>query len=184
MKKQWKGALAVAAAIAVLLGGSGTLASWNDSATVLSKTVTAGTLSLGPCTVGPGGPTATGWFYRNYDTAPYTAIPDISTFRTFPGQDVYYSCNSKVSATGPRLRADVVAQTGTIGGALAPYLDVNVFLSDSANADITDFTSDYNGQVINVIVLFQFMRSNDNGGQNQSVSIPSFKLVTQQQPIG
>ncbi|NMD59781.1 UNVERIFIED_ORG: alternate signal-mediated exported protein [Nocardia globerula] len=184
MKKQWKGALAATAAIAVLLGGSGTLASWNDSATVLSKTVTAGTLSLGPCTVGPGGPTATGWFYRNYDTAPYTAIPDISTFRTFPGQDVYYSCNSKVSATGPRLRADVVAQTGTIGGALAPYLDVYVFLSDSANADITDFTSDYNGQVINVIVLFQFMRSNDNGGQNQSVSIPSFKLVTQQQPIG
>ena len=46
MNKLTKGAVAAAAAIALLLGGAGTFATWNASSAVADAGITAGTLSI------------------------------------------------------------------------------------------------------------------------------------------
>lgn len=46
MNKLVKGSVAVAAGIALLMGGAGSLALWNDSATITTGTVSTGELSL------------------------------------------------------------------------------------------------------------------------------------------
>ena len=46
MNKLVKGAIAGAAGIALLLGGAGSLALWNSSATITSATINAGTLTV------------------------------------------------------------------------------------------------------------------------------------------
>ncbi|MDI9944213.1 alternate-type signal peptide domain-containing protein [Rhodococcus sp. 1.20] len=61
MKKQTKGAIAAAAAGALLLGGAGSLAVWSDSADVSGGgPVTSGALDLSSCApVGGGGTPST-----------------------------------------------------------------------------------------------------------------------------
>jgi len=54
MNKLLKGSIAGAAGIALLLGGAGTFALWNDSAATAGGTVTTGTMAIGPETAKPG----------------------------------------------------------------------------------------------------------------------------------
>ncbi|MFT2817221.1 alternate-type signal peptide domain-containing protein [Leifsonia sp. A12D58] len=97
MNKLIKGSIAGAAGIALLLGGAGTFASWNDSAAVAGGTIVAGNLSA---------TTTTGtWTVLKNGTTTAVTIPDITAFRAVPGDVLAYTSTVAVVASGNNLVA-------------------------------------------------------------------------------
>lgn len=108
MNKLIKGSIAGAAGIALLLGGAGTLAYWNDSATLGNAgSITAGTLDV---TAGTGAWTTNG-------VAGKAAL-------IVPGDTLVYTENLTLSATGDNLKFTVsdnvagLVTAGSISGAV------------------------------------------------------------------
>jgi alternate signal-mediated exported protein len=113
MNKLAKGAIAGAAGIALLMGGAGTLAYWNDSADVLSANQQ---ISSGDLTVVPA-PAAAVWTVKPWNgTASGTAqtIADISTFKMVPGDLVEYAKSVTVTAVGTTLKLQLTLAPGSI----------------------------------------------------------------------
>src|SRR4051794_282011 len=101
MNKSTKGALATSAAAVLLLGGAGTLAYWNDSATVPGGTVQSGQLELGAPVCGAG------WTLDG-GTA-------FTTQLLVPGDTLTKVCTVDLVATGEHLGADLVVDTPSWG---------------------------------------------------------------------
>jgi alternate signal-mediated exported protein len=97
MNRSTKGALAASAAGALLLGGAGSLAYWNDTGTADGGSITSGTLGLADGTCDPN------WVYASGTDAgtPVTLI--------VPGDSVTKSCTFIVTATGQHLSATLTA---------------------------------------------------------------------------
>ncbi|MDQ0863625.1 alternate-type signal peptide domain-containing protein [Arthrobacter globiformis] len=108
-----KGTAAIAVGAALLLGGGGTLASWNASDTQTPGTVVAGDLDV----VADTGV----WTDRN--GAPVT----ISTYKVVPGDKLTYTQVLNVTLTGNKMAANVTA-TGT--GAVNGFTAANVVVTD------------------------------------------------------
>jgi alternate signal-mediated exported protein len=117
MNKLLKGAVAGAAGIALLLGGAGTFALWNDAATVSGGTIATGTLSI-----------------AKTGTATWTDIsPTVASGATFnpatqalvPGDKVQLKQSVVVSTTGKNLKAEFTFNPASIttNAALAGLLD-------------------------------------------------------------
>ncbi|MCU1583867.1 MAG: hypothetical protein JWM49_423 [Microbacteriaceae bacterium] len=111
MNKLVKGAIAGAAGIALLLGGAGTFALWNSSANVNGGTIVAGNLHLGTATTGS-------WTVAHigtngtYGTA--VTVTDLSKFKASPGDQLTYTSEVPVTATGDNLVAAVSLSPGSI----------------------------------------------------------------------
>lgn len=118
MNKLVKGSIAGAAGIALLLGGAGTLATWNSSAAVTSAAtgITAGTLELTPTS----GVSTDGWKAVNPNApgTPSTSI-NISTFKIVPGDVLTFTKTFDVAAVGNNLTATAALGTGAITAASA-----------------------------------------------------------------
>lgn len=107
MNKLAKGSIAGAAGIALLLGGAGTFALWNSSATVSGGTITAGDL-LVENTDGLGT-----WADQN------GAITTIADYRIVPGDTLTYTDTLQVTATGDNLVATLDLGDGSIAPLVA-----------------------------------------------------------------
>jgi alternate signal-mediated exported protein len=111
MNKLLKGSIAGAAGIALLLGGAGTFALWNQTATVANGSVTSGVLTI-----------AAGDLVRR-DVLPRArcaggvAIPDISTFKIVPGDKLELTQTVTINATGNNLAAKLTYDPATIATA-------------------------------------------------------------------
>ena len=104
MNKLTKGAIATAAGVILLMGGAGTLASWNSSANLgASQAITAGSLSV----------TASSTVTPTWKSGATTINP--STFKIVPGDTLTYSQTFNVAATGDNLLFTVAATSGTFG---------------------------------------------------------------------
>jgi alternate signal-mediated exported protein len=110
-----KGTAAIAVGAALLLGGGGTLASWNAEATGTPGTVVAGDLNVAAA--------AGTWTDRNGATI------DISTYKVVPGDKLTYTQALTVTLTGDKMAANVTA-TGT--GAVNGFTPANVVVSAPA----------------------------------------------------
>ena len=102
MRKTTKGAIAVGAGVALLLGGAGTLAAWNVSQNIAATgNVNTGNLNLTTTTPGT-------WAWGDTATClvPGAAIADITTVKIVPGDCVIYSQDIVVTATGDNLKAE------------------------------------------------------------------------------
>ncbi|MFF2316549.1 alternate-type signal peptide domain-containing protein [Arthrobacter sp. NPDC058097] len=107
-----KGTAAIAVGAALLLGGGGTLASWNAEATGTPGTVIAGDLNV---------TAATGvWTDRTGATI------DISTYKVVPGDKLTYTQVLNVTLTGDKMAANV---TATGAGAVNGFTPANVVVS-------------------------------------------------------
>ncbi|MDY7541682.1 MULTISPECIES: alternate-type signal peptide domain-containing protein [unclassified Cryobacterium] len=109
MNKLLKGSIAGAVGVALLLGGAGTFASWNNSAIVGS----AGAIKAGTLTVTDPAPTTAG-VWRNGPLASSPIIGTIANFRTVPGDTLTYTKNMTVTATGDNLKASLALDPTTI----------------------------------------------------------------------
>ncbi|HWJ65424.1 MAG TPA: alternate-type signal peptide domain-containing protein [Nocardioides sp.] len=105
MKKSTKGALAAGTAVALLAGGAGTLAYWNDTTAVDGGDITTGHLRISDAE------TCSGW---TLDTGEVTAGEafDPATDRLVPGDVISRSCDVLLEASGNHLRATVTATPG------------------------------------------------------------------------
>lgn len=117
MNKLVKGSIAGAAGVALLLGGAGTLALWNDSASINAGTVTSGVLDVANATAGA-------W------------SPDLDLI--VPGDTIVYTDTLEVTATGDNLEATITTNiasiTNNITGAVVTS---SVVVTDSSNAVVT-----------------------------------------------
>lgn len=183
MNKLVKGAIAGAAGIALLLGGAGTLALWNDSATIAAP----GTINAGTLTIAATAPATDGW-----QTASGTAV-DLSTYRVVPGDTLKYVKTFTVTATGNTLSATVAlgalaitaATTGdTIAnGNLAAYLTKTAaFTVDGVTT--TTISGKTGTQTVVVTATMVFPKSTTAGFENNTkngvVNLANFTIALTQ----
>jgi alternate signal-mediated exported protein len=145
MNKLTKAAIAGAAGIALLLGGAGSLAYWNDSADLAGASITAGHLIIEANDDGA---------WEDADGA-----IDIATFRAVPGDVLSYSATFDVTAIGDNLSATVAltgdsivaASTDAKDVALAALLQESVVYDVDGTATST-VTADAGTQTVTVTV--------------------------------
>ena len=109
MNKLVKGAIAIAAGAALLTGGAGTFAYWNDSVGVTGGSITAGNLDVADAT-----PVNGTWTVQKDGTGTAIAVPDITAFVASPGDKFTYVKNVTVTATGNNLVATLALAPGSI----------------------------------------------------------------------
>jgi alternate signal-mediated exported protein len=102
MNKLTKAAIASGVGVALLLGGAGTLASWNSSANIPGGTIVAGNLQ-----VTDGG---AGVWTVNGGTTPIT----IAGYKIVPGDTLTYTKPMSIVATGNNLVATLGIGAGSI----------------------------------------------------------------------
>ncbi|MFE5838384.1 alternate-type signal peptide domain-containing protein [Arthrobacter sp. NPDC056493] len=107
-----KGTAAIAVGAALLLGGGGTLASWNASDSATPGTIIAGDLNVSA---------ATGVWKDGSGNA-----VDISSYRVVPGDTLTYTQVLTVTLSGDKMAANITA-TGT--GANNGFTPANVTVS-------------------------------------------------------
>jgi len=95
-----KGTAAIAVGAALLLGGGGTLASWNASATGTPGTVVAGDLNV----------TATTGVWKDRNDVP---ISNIANYKVVPGDKLTYTQDLDVTLAGDKMAATVAAVGAT-----------------------------------------------------------------------
>jgi alternate signal-mediated exported protein len=123
MNKLLKGSIAGAAGIALLLGGAGTFALWNQTAVVAGGSVTSGVL-----TIANSGNAS----WKDISADKTASTIDISTFKIVPGDKIELTQVVNVKATGDNLKANLAydATTITTAGADAAAVALNQALKD------------------------------------------------------
>ena len=177
MNKLTKGAVAAAAAIALMLGGAGTFATWNASSAVANAGITAGTLSIAP------GAAAGTW-------SDATGAVDLSTYRITPGDVLTFTQDFDVTATGHSLPATLSLTDGAIAAASSSAAEIALAaaLGNSAELTASGLSSDGNGgyvvpagtTAVSVTVTVTFPSSADNASQNGTVSLSGMNVTLTQ----
>ena len=182
MNKSTKGALAMGAAAVLLLGGTGTLAFWSDSATVNGGSVTSGSLALDAV-----GCDAT-WVYDNGASAGDTVGEVV------PGDAIAKSCTFTIDAEGDHLEATPTVPatvTYTTSGS-APTLDLSVAATYDVDgtpltgADTITEANDGDTLTADIVVTFPYGDAttiNANDTQNLTTTLDGL-TVTLTQDLG
>ncbi len=108
MNKTIKGVLAAGTASVLLVGGAGTLAYWNDSATVGGATFTAGDLKLDATSCA-----SAGWTVTNSVTQTTAVAFAPGSDKVVPGDVLKKTCTVGIVAVGKNLKADLGVTGGT-----------------------------------------------------------------------
>ncbi len=161
MNKLVKGSIAGAAGVALLLGGAGTFAVWNDTANLDAPAISAGRLDLSSATAGK-------WTKDGADINP-------ATYKVIPGTTLVYTQTLTVDAVGDGLKARLTHSPLVETGALAPFVDskLEVFPGSATTADadgILDFTAGSSTVNVKVTVVFPSTVSGQDG-QNQALDL-------------
>ena len=121
MNKLTKAAIAGGVGIALLLGGAGTLATWNTSTNISGGTIVAGSLTIGTAT-------STGWSVShtsgtnttttplslNTATGAFTVTTGSVAFTSSPGDKLIYTSTVPLTVTGTNLAAVLSLTSGAI----------------------------------------------------------------------
>lgn len=134
-----KGSVAAAAGIAVLLGGAGTFALWNQSGSI----GTVGT-ETGELTAEFSGATA----WEDVTPGAAGAITDITAFRMVPGDTVVGTTTVEVTATGENLLVDATLDTSAT--TLPEGVSADVVLTDADDAEVTTLQGSNDGTTYNL----------------------------------
>ncbi|MGW6226276.1 alternate-type signal peptide domain-containing protein [Cellulosimicrobium cellulans] len=132
-----KGTVAAAAGVAVLLGGAGTFALWNQSGAISGAATETGTL-----TADFSGTTS----WQDVTPGAGNAIADIAAFRMVPGDILEGTTTVEVTATGENLLVDATLDSTTAN--LPEGVDATVLLSDgTASGETLELTGSNAGTV-------------------------------------
>ncbi|SDK60851.1 alternate-type signal peptide domain-containing protein [Cryobacterium sp. Sr8] len=182
MNKLLKGSIAGAAGVALLLGGAGTFALWNDDATVDGGTIVAGNLDL-----------ATDLTSGEWSDANGTI--DLSTFVAVPGDVLTYTTDVDVTATGDNLVATLGLGTASITASSSAAADVALagYLTNTAVLSATGtgisglgptYTIEEGTGVATVTVEITFPKhptaGAENSTKNGSVSLADLSVTLTQ----
>ena len=92
MNKMAKGALAIGVGAALLLGGGGTLATWNDASAKDAGTIAAGELKMDATAAGI-------W------TNSFGETVQLDSYKVVPGETLTYSQNLDINLVGDKIKA-------------------------------------------------------------------------------
>lgn len=159
MNKLTKSAIAGAAGIALLLGGAGSLAYWNSSATVGGATITAGELTID----------AVGSAVQKYTGTTEDVVLIV------PGDSVTVTQAVTVTATGDHMRAKLEIDQDTLVGSLKDdglITSVTVTAYDSLGGEITDLLDMTKAEAasiksVEVVVVFPTTVGDTDGTEGQ-----------------
>jgi len=170
MKKSTKGALAAAAAGTLLLGGAGSLAFWNATATVDGSTVNAGSLTLT-------GADCSDWILDNGEDVPSVALVD----SIVPGDQLTKTCTYTITATGDHLRATLGASGGAKTGDLAAAVSVTPSFDVGGNT-VTEITEANDGDTLTakIVLDFPYGTGVDNDTQGDAVNLSDYVVTATQ----
>lgn len=158
MKKSTKGAVAAAAAAVLLLGGAGSLAYWNDTATVDAGTITAGSMDLSDVTCG------TSWLEG---ATPVTTI--------VPGDTVTKACTGTLTLVGDHIGATVALDAASVADAEAAFNDevaITAAMTAPAGAITAPGTHDV---TVDITVVFDGPAAT-NASQLSTATLDSLEL--------
>jgi alternate signal-mediated exported protein len=167
MNKLVKGSVAAAAGIALLMGGAGSLAYWNDSATLTAGTVSSGTLDVSTSAAGSWSP---------------------SIAKIVPGDTVTYTQQLTLDATGDNLKATVTSNIASITNNITGSTATSSFVVKTAPGGVVvnPVAGVYtlNGAyTVDVTVTVAFASSTANlVGQNASVNLSTLAITVTQVP--
>lgn len=163
MRKTTKGAIAVGAGVALLLGGAGTLAAWKvDTAVAAGTSISSGTLSIVP-KVGASGLPVWAW---NTGTGTYDA-----SSRIVPGDVVKRTQVFTVTARGDRLKF-----TGDLD--LAPALSGDPDLAAALSAVTTLTATAPTGATITGSGTHQIVVTPGTGAADVTFDVTATSVVT------
>jgi alternate signal-mediated exported protein len=171
MKKSTKGAFAATAAAVLLLGGAGTLAYWNDAATVPGGDIASGVLWIGRHDCGPG------WTLDG--GSPFT------TQLLVPGDTLTEVCKIDLIADGAHLGADLVVDTPTwaapnpLTGQLTASATFMVNGAVKTHVTAADDTGAYDEIVATVRVVFDGPAAT-NASQELQATLNTIHVVATQ----
>lgn len=177
MNKSTKGALAAAAGAVLLLGGAGSLAYWNDTATVDGGTLNSGSLKLTDTTAG-GGCSSAAWTLDAAENPPGSVF-NLATDTLVPGDVLTKKCTYTISAVGKHLRATVAATGAAASGTLAPALSTTGTFT-SAGTAVTSVTSADNGKTLDATISVTFDPASDNTTQVKTATLNNLVVTLQQ----
>lgn len=181
MNKLIKGAITGAAGIALLLGGAGTFASWNDSASIGShaQQIHTGSLKFDTTTKPAGS-----W----YEFDKTTTLSN--TFLAVPGDTVYYKATATIDAEGDNLEAQfgvdhtVVTAKLTNGGdtgAVTATVDSVSGTGIAATTTPDVYTVQTNAAPIDVTVWIKVtFNASDTDAQNTTITLADLPLTLTQ----
>lgn len=177
MNKLSKSTLAITTGVALLMGGAGSLAFWNDTINAgATGSIVAGNLSLSNATAGT-------WSDQNGDI-------DIVSFRAVPGDVLTYTATVDVTAIGDNLTGTIGIGTASIAPATAGAADTQLaaLLTTSAAFTVngaagTTFTTTGAPQTVDVTVTITWPSGTpavDNLAKLGSVSLADFAITATQ----
>ena len=108
MNKMAKGAIATGVGVLLLVGGGGTLATWNQAQNATMGSVVSGDLNLVPSTTTDG--------KGQWTNAAGTKI-DVSTYKVVPGDVLTYTQDLNVTLTGDLMAAKLTVTGAGVDGA-------------------------------------------------------------------
>ena len=132
MKKTTKGTIAIAAAITLLLGGAGSLAYWQESASISASNFSTGELKVAVDTTAV-------WTVTKYGSSTPTPISDISTFKMVPGDTVTYAVGFTTTAAGTNLKASAAVTGGAVTGLPTGVSSATAVIYDSITVTPASF---------------------------------------------
>ncbi|GGG70056.1 hypothetical protein GCM10011374_38250 [Kocuria dechangensis] len=183
MNKLTKGSLATGAGLVLLLGGTGTFMSWNDSGTADGGQVTAGHLTVDE--------TAAGTWTSNLGP-----VTDIATHEIVPGETLTYTAELGVDAVGENLQvtagltgdsvvavntedpADVALAAAVVDTA-ALTVDSPLFTETGVGTGVYDLTADGTGTVT-VAATIAFPDTAANDTQDGQVDLTAMTVTLNQ----
>lgn len=183
MNKLVTGAIAGAAAIALLLGGAGTFALWNSNVQADASTISSGTLSL----TSAGAGTWTDVTNGRDQTVSAASILMV------PGDTYRFTQPLTVTATGTDLKAELTYDPATLTGDAGLLSAVSKTLTvSSSSASITPSDSKANTFVVSpsaasstVSVVFTVaLPQSATTGQNGSIDLSGLSFTLTQTAIG
>ena len=184
MRKTTKGAIAVGAGVALLLGGAGTMAAWQLTSTSAAGSVSSGEFNL----VSNTGAT---WKWGNATNAT-TCTPTATDFpagaKLVPGDCVIYTQPITVTASGNRLVATLtvtpVSNTGTWAGltaTTATTMTPTAGLTGTASPfTITPGTATVTATGTAVTTIIFDPATTGNTGQGSTATLNGVSLVLKQ----
>ncbi|QHK20101.1 alternate-type signal peptide domain-containing protein [Pseudarthrobacter psychrotolerans] len=165
-----KGSAAIALGAALLLGGGGTLASWNADATAAPGNIVSGDLNVVKTAAGV-------WTDRANNTV------NIASYKVVPGDKLTYTQNLTVTLVGDKMAADITAAgvgansgfTGSNVVVTAPVLKIG------ATAVTNPLKPTGATQTVTATITFEFL-STTQGRENinDTYNFADVKFVLQQ----
>lgn len=177
MRHSVKGGLAAAGAVAVLVGGTGTLAFWTSTVTVPGQTgITSGSMTLTDTTTG--GCSSVGWVLDS--AASPTGVAFVPASQTLvPGDVLTRTCTFQVGASGTHLHASLSVTAPTLSGTLASALTVSGSFTSGGSA-VTDVTEAMDGATITATISVTFASASGNTTQAKVADIGAYGVALTQ----